>query len=325
MESAQYIACLLSEPRKVSCVKASEVLEVSHDEVNRFLLSNNFTGKDLFEAVRQGLKLEGGVLSADDSVLDKPFTTPGTTELVGFFYSGRHHRTVKGINLITLVYTDASGVGFSVTFRVYCHQEGKTKHVYFQEMVKECWRWGLRPRWVSADSWYASIENLKLLRNQEVGFLVGLETNRIVSTAPGCYEQMGTIEDMPQEGLFTHLKGFDFVKVFFRTVNTEGRVRHYAMYLQDQQECRHISREIFKEVKAKHWHVEECFRSIKQECHAQHFFLRQTRAIQNHLFCVLRAFQRLTWMSQDSIIENVYALQRKLFLQAQREFICNYA
>lgn len=191
-------------------------------------------------------------------------------------------------------------------------------------MVKECWRWGLRPRWVSADSWYASIENLKLLRNQEMGFLVGLETNRIVSTTPGCYEQVGKIEDMPQEGLFTHLKSFDFVKVF-RTVDTEGRVRHYAMYLQDQQQCRQISREIFKEVKAKHWHVEECFRSIKQECHAQHFFVRQTRAIQNHLFCVLRAFQRLTWMSQDSIIESVYALQRKLFLQAQREFICNYA
>lgn len=324
MESAQYIAYLLSEPRKVSCVKASEVLEVSHDEINRFLLSSHFTGKDLFEAVRAGLKLAGGVLSADDSVLDKPFTDPATTELVGYFYSGRHHRAVKGINLITLFYTDASGVGVPVNFRVYRHREGKTKHAYFQEMVKECFAWGLRPKWVSADSWYASVENLKFLRDREVGFLVGLEKNRIVSTTPGCYEQVGEIEDMPQEGLFTHLKGFDFVKVF-RTVDTEGHARHYAMYLADQQQCRQISREVFQEVKAKHWQVEECFRTIKQECHAQHFFVRQTKAIQNHLYCVLRAFQRLTWMSQDRIIENVYALQRKLFLQAQREFILNYA
>ena len=51
MEAASYIAYLLSEPRKVSCVKASEVLEVSHDAINRFLLSSHFTGKDLFEAV----------------------------------------------------------------------------------------------------------------------------------------------------------------------------------------------------------------------------------------------------------------------------------
>jgi hypothetical protein len=153
---------------------------------------------------------------------------------------------------------------------------------------------------------------------------VGLEANRIVSTTPGGYEQVGKIEDLPQEGLFTHLKGFDFVKVF-RTAGTDGRARHCALYLPDRDECRQISRELFKEVKAKHWQVEECFRTIKQECHAQHFFVRQTQAIQNHIFCVLRAFQRLTWMSQDSIMENVYALQRKLFLQAQREFIYNYA
>lgn len=44
MEATSCIAYLLSEPRKVSCVKASQVLEVSHDEMNRFLLSSHFTG-----------------------------------------------------------------------------------------------------------------------------------------------------------------------------------------------------------------------------------------------------------------------------------------
>jgi hypothetical protein len=32
----------------------------------------------------------------------------------------------------------------------------------------------------------------------------------------------------------------------------------------------------------------------------------------------------LVGMSQDKIIENVYALQRKLYLQVQREFIQHY-
>lgn len=324
MEPASYIAYLLSEPRKVSCVKASEVLAISHDAINRFLLSNHFSGKDLFEAVKQGIRLTGGVLSVDDSVLDKPFTNPNTTELVGYFYSGRHHQTVKGINLITLFYTDPTGLGFPVNFRVYRHQENKSKHNYFQEMVKECGQWGLNPGWVSADSWYASIENLKFLRNQEVGFLMGLEANRIVSTIPGCYEQIAKIEHLPQEGLLTHLKGFDFVKVF-RTVDTNGHVRHYALYLPDKNKCSQISLKQFQELKTQHWNIEECFRTIKQECHAQHFFVRSTQAIQNHIFCVLRAFQRLTWMTQDKILENVYALQRKLFLQVQREFIANFA
>ena len=157
MEAAQYIAYLLSEPRKVSCVKASEVLEVSHDEINRFLLSNDFTGKELFEAVKAGLHLQGGTLSADDSVLDKPFTDLQSTELVGFFWSGRHHRTVKGINLIALFYTDPSGLRFPVNFRVYRHREGKSKHDYFRQMVKECYEWGLRPAWVHGMRSAASI------------------------------------------------------------------------------------------------------------------------------------------------------------------------
>ncbi len=324
MEAATYIAYLLSEPRQSSCVKASEVLAVSHDEVNRFLLSSTFTGKDLFEAVKGGVCLTGGVLSVDDSVLDKPFSSLEATELVGMFYSGRHHRTVKGINLITLFYTDPTGLGFPVNFRVYRHQEQKSKHDYFQEMVKECGQWGLRPAWVSADSWYASLDNLKFLQNQEVGFLVGLESNRIVSTMPGVYEQVGQIAAIPQEGLFTHLKGFDWVKVF-RTVDTEGHERHYALYWPDKEQFRQINRAQFQQVKACHWNIEKCFRTVKQACHAQHFFVRKTQAITNHLFCVLRAFQRLTWMAQDKIIDNVYTLQRKLFLQVQRDFIINFA
>lgn len=108
-------------------------------------------------------------------------------------------------------------------------------------------------------------------------------------------------------------------------MDKQAHVRHYALYLPDKEKCSQIIRENFELLKAQHWHVEEFFRTVKQQGHAQDFFLRNTQAIKNLIFCVLRAFQRLVWMSQDKIIENVYALQRKLFLQVQREFIHNYA
>lgn len=73
-----------------------------------------------------------------------------------------------------------------------------------------------------------------------------------------------------------------------------------------------------KQVKAQHWHIEKCFRTIKQQCHAQDFFLRSTQAIQNHIFCALRAFHCLTWMVNGKIIYNVYALQPKLFVEVQK-------
>lgn len=75
MDSARYIAYLLSEPGRVSCVRAGDILEVSHDEINRFLLTGDFTGKDLFDAVKGGVKLSAGVCGLDDTILDKFFPT----------------------------------------------------------------------------------------------------------------------------------------------------------------------------------------------------------------------------------------------------------
>jgi len=74
---------------------------ISHDSVNRFLYREAYTPLDLFEEVRGTLNLKGGTLSVDDTVLEKPYSQ--YMELVGYFWSGKHHRTVKGINLITLV------------------------------------------------------------------------------------------------------------------------------------------------------------------------------------------------------------------------------
>ena len=45
-----------------------------------------------------------GVLVLDDSVLDKPFARK--MDLVHYHWSGKHHRVVKGIDLLTLLWTD---------------------------------------------------------------------------------------------------------------------------------------------------------------------------------------------------------------------------
>lgn len=132
----------------------------AHDEVNRFLLQGNYTHKDLYEKAVVHLVAVGGTLTVDDSILDKPYTQL-ETDLITYLYSDKHHRTVKGIGLITLLYTDLKGVSLPVNFRVYDKSVGKTKNNYFQEMVKEVRWWGLRPKIVTGDSWYASTANFK--------------------------------------------------------------------------------------------------------------------------------------------------------------------
>ena len=222
-----------------------------------------------------------------------------------------------------LNYTDPTGMSLPVNWRVYRYSDHRTKNDYFREMVNEVFSWGLRPEWVTADSWYSSLENLKFLRNKEVGFMMGLEKDRLISTVPHQYEPVGAAV-IPAAGLYTHLKGFDFVKVF-QTVDTEGHERYYALYGNQQHPTMSADLKLFKMLKQQHWHIEQAFRAVKQLVHAGHFFVRRTTAIQTHLYCVLRALQRLVLWAKDEVIRSIYQLHDQLFLHAQRQFIHDFA
>jgi hypothetical protein len=133
-----YSAYLMSEPNNASCTRLSEILpEISHDSVNRFLNRERFNGHDLFMENKAELSLIGGVLSVDDSVLDKLYSNPEHAKLIDYYWSGKHHKAVKGINLITLFYTDINGKCLPVNYRIYDKSCNKTKNDYFREMLTE--------------------------------------------------------------------------------------------------------------------------------------------------------------------------------------------
>ena len=220
---ALYILFLLAEPKYVSCVRLSQVMvTLSHDSVNRFLLREQYTPRDLFDEVKGHLILSGGIASGDDTVVDKRYSDPSKTDLMGYFWSGKHKRTVKGINLITLYYTDITGTSYPVSFRIYDKREGKTKNDYFRDMLSEVREWGLEIAWVTGDSWYSGIENLKFLRNEKMGFLFGVADNRQVSIERGTYVQVKTLTP-PESGLVVYLKEFGWVKVFCQNFKDEVR------------------------------------------------------------------------------------------------------
>ena len=51
---------------------------------------------------------------------------------VSHFWSGKHHKTVKSINLITLYYTDQKGFYTLINYRIYEKSEGEIKNNYFR-------------------------------------------------------------------------------------------------------------------------------------------------------------------------------------------------
>ncbi len=107
---------------------------VSHDSINRFLERERYEPKDLFDEEKEKIELVGGILSVDDSVLDKPYSDPNKAVFIDNFWSGKHKKIVKGINLITLFYTDINGISVPINYRLVNKSENKTKNDYFHEM-----------------------------------------------------------------------------------------------------------------------------------------------------------------------------------------------
>ena len=71
---------------------------------------------------------------------------------------------VQGINLISLVWTDGNRC-FPCDFRLYNKaQDGLGKNDHFQAMLRTAKTRGFLPAIVAFDSWYSSLDNLKLLR-----------------------------------------------------------------------------------------------------------------------------------------------------------------
>lgn len=67
---------------------------------------------------------------------------------------------------------------------------------------------------VIEDVWYASLENLKFLRKQQLNFLFSIENNWLISLEKGSYRQVQTLTDFSYDGKTIYLKDYVSVKVF---------------------------------------------------------------------------------------------------------------
>tara|TARA_Y100000815_G_C13237539_1_gene460556 strand:- start:50 stop:976 length:927 start_codon:yes stop_codon:yes gene_type:complete len=293
---------------------------VSHDNVNRFLDRERFEPKDLYDEEKDKIELSGGVLSVDDSVLDKPYSDPSKAAFIDWFWSGKHKRTVKGINLITLFYTDIRGVSVPVNFRLVNKKSGQTKNDYFKEMLIEVLSWGLNPAWVTGDSWYSSLDNLKFIRKQNLNFMFGIENNRVVSEVRGQYIQIQKFEGWSSDDSATlYLKDYGMVKVF-RQIYKKA-YRYYIMSTAELDNLESITQVDFNRVHDAHWCIERFHRAIKQVCNIERFQVRNSNPIKNHVFCAIKAFVKLEFMRLNEEILHWYEVKRDLYVKVIRDYI----
>ena len=288
--ASDYIDFLLATPKVVSATEAARVQpdrphQPAHDAFTRLLRRLQPDPAALWAEVAPLVRHTDGDLVVDDSTLDKPYARH--IGLVSRHWSGKHHAVVRGINLITLVWTDGDRL-YPCDYRLYDKAtDGKTKNDHFRDLLAAAWGRGFRPRCVLFDSWYASLENLKQAHGYGWTFLTRLKANRLVSPAPGQRLAVAAA-DIAAAGTVLHLPGFGKVKVF-RLVAPDGDTQHWAtndLGMGELDRLRHAEQS---------WAVEEYHRGLKQHCGAERAPARAAAAQRNHIGCSIRAFVRLEY------------------------------
>lgn len=312
-----YINFLVASPRTVTATEVARVAPgtrpPAHDTFTRLLHRLEPDPTALWQEAAPFVDRYKGILIVDDSTLDKPYAR--TIGLVTRHWSGKHHRVVRGINLITLLWTDGECL-IPVDYRIYDKEhDGLTKNDHFLAMLATAHQRGFTPECIVFDRWYSSLTNLKAIRALDWRWLTRLKGNRRVS--PGMGEGNAAIAQQPisETGTMVRLEGYGMIRVF-RLVATDGDTEYWAT---NDEQMGELERLKYAEWS---WGIEVYHRELKQECGVERAQVRAARAQRNHIGLAIRAFLRL---EQHRLITGVswWAAKQAIIRDAVRAYLAH--
>jgi hypothetical protein len=281
----QFIDFLIAAPSNATAAEAERTQPdaddpAAHDAYTRLLHRLEPDSDALWVEVRPDIRPASGVLVLDDSVLDKPYARK--MGLVHHVWSGKHHRVVKGIDLLTLLWTDGDR-NVPCDYRIYDRpNDKKTKNDHFGDLLRAAKDRGFAPECVLFDGWYSGLDNLKLLRTLGWHWLTRLKSNRKVNPDRTGLRAVSACA-IAATGTVVHLEGYGFVKVF-RIVAKDGTTAHWATSDLGMDELGRLR------LADASWRIEEYHRGLKQTTNAEGCQCRKAVAQRGHIGLAVRAF-----------------------------------
>lgn len=336
-----YVEYLLATPGNYTCSNLAEHLDdTSHDAVSDYLQRERHTARNLWE-LAQPLIRDGpdAYLILDDSVQNKAYSRK--IELVKRQYSGAEHGLVRGIGVVNLVHASAqppageaaSGGFYPIDFRIYepAH-DGKTKNEHFREMLRHAFGdKQIQARTILFDTWYASVDNLKMVHRAGRVFITTLKANRLVSLSREAgYVHLDQVEWTAERralGVRVKLKEMPFHVQLFKAVAPDGDVdwliTNRLEVAGEAAEGAHdesgstLTTDGVRDENAVRWQIEELHRGLKQLCGTEKCQCRKQRSQRNHLALCYHAYLSLK-VKAESLGQTMYQLRSGLF----REYLC---
>lgn len=282
-----YTNFLIANQNRYSGTELAKVSpNLEHDCVSRWLSKSDSTPSELWNQVKKLIDITTGYLVGDDTLLNKQYSR--VNELAKKQYSGNEHKLINGICLVNLLWTKGEEY-VPVDYRIYKKEfDDRTKNDHFQDLLKRAKKRGFSPVYILMDSWYSSVENLKLItRKLNWSFICNLKSNRKVSISQNVYISISDLPLADKQVRKVWLKEYGFVLVC-KTVDQDGDVTYLAtndLTLTGYTDfiC-HFSHR---------WMIEEFHRGIKQTTGIEKCYSIKKESQKTHIFSSFTAFIRL--------------------------------
>ena len=306
---------------------------ISHDKVTRFLSGSDFTSKDMWELVKptvREIQDDNAVLIIDDSIEEKLYTDE--SELNCWHWDHCFGRNIKGINFLTCLYRSGE-MALPVSFQIIQKTEWetdkktgkqkrkcpKTKNEYFREMVAQCQTNQIPFRYVLADAWFSSVENMVYLKKElKTEFIFPLKDNRKIALSQedkkqGRYVSISSLEMKENIAIEIWLEEVDFPLLFVKQVfkNKDGSQGFLYLVTSDTNLCGSSIQTIYQ----KRWKIEEYHKSIKSNASFTQSPARTVRTQSNHIFACLWAYVKLEKLRLKTKL-NHFAMKSKIYQAA---------
>ena len=307
--------------------------EYSHDQITRFLSGDEYTSRELWALVKptvRAIETDDGALIFDDTIQEKPHSDEN--EIIAWHFEHCKGRSVKGVNILNCLY-NAGDVNLPLAFEIihkdlqYCEIETKklkrkssiTKNEHLREMLRVCQQNQLCYRYVLADTWFSSKENMIFIK-VELGkeFVMPLKSNRTVALSledkrQGRFVRVDALPLEENTVLQVYIKGLSFPVVLAKQVFTNKDGSIGILYLATSDLLLDYGR--ITTIYKKRWNVEVFHKSIKSNTGLARSPTHTVRTQSNHFFASIYAFFKLELLKVKHQL-NHFALRSKLYIKA---------
>jgi hypothetical protein len=311
-----YTDYLVSSTGPTTATGLSRLLDgaLSHDHITRWLSSTSLGSPALWrqakplirQAEAQRKAEDFAVLIVDDSILEKAHTD--ANELICTHYDHSQQRFVKGLNFVSLLY-QAGDIALPIaaelvtkTVPVYkaktqqtTYQSAFTKNEYVQQMLRVAQQ-QVAYRYLLADSWYASAENMCLVRALGHDFIFALESSRTVALsaearAAGQFHAVQTLAFPDKQPLRVYLRSVQEAVLVTRQVFINQDGSQGTLYLVSSDTD--LTQAELTTIYQRRWKVEEYHKSLKQNASMGKSPTKTPATQTTHFFAALLAYGKL--------------------------------